>query len=60
VLAGVGAENVPPTLVATEGWPPNVAKATELLHPLGAVVVADDEEPPLPFADGASGCPINP
>jgi hypothetical protein len=39
VLAGAGAENFPPTLVATEGWPPNVAKATELLHPLGAVVV---------------------
>ena len=28
-------------------------RATALLHPLGAVVVADDEEPPLPFADGA-------
>jgi SAM-dependent methyltransferase len=53
VLAGAGAENFPPTLVATEGWPPNVAKATALLHPLGAVVVADPEEPPLPFADGA-------
>lgn len=53
VLAGAGAENFPPTLVATEGWPPNVAKATELLHPLGAVVVADPEDPPLPFADGA-------
>lgn len=53
VLAGAGAENFPSTLVATEGWPPNVAKATALLHPLGAVVVADPEEPPLPFADGA-------
>ena len=53
VLAGAGAENFPPTLVATEGWPPNLAKATALLHPLGAVVVADHEEPPLPFADGA-------
>jgi SAM-dependent methyltransferase len=53
VLAGAGAENFPPTLVATEGWPPNVAKATASLHPLGAVVVADPEEPPLPFADGA-------
>ena len=53
VLAGAGAENFPPTLVATEGWPPNVARATALLHPLGAVVVADPEEPPLPFADGA-------
>lgn len=51
VLAGAGAENFPSTLVATEGWRPNVAKATARLHPLGAVVVADPEEPPLPFAD---------
>lgn len=53
VLAGVGAENFPRTLVATEGWPPNLARATALLHPLGAVVVADQDEPSLPFADGA-------
>lgn len=53
VLVGAGAENFPRTMVATEGWPPNVAKATALLHPLGAVVVADPEEPPLPFGDGA-------
>jgi SAM-dependent methyltransferase len=53
VLAGAGVESFPQTLVATEGWQPNLAKATALLHPLGAVVVADEEEPPLPFADGA-------
>jgi len=53
VLAGVGAENFPPKLVATEGWPPNVARATALLQPLGAIVVADPDEPPLPFADAA-------
>jgi len=53
VLAGAGAESFPPTLVATEGWPPNLARAIALLHPLGVVVVADDQEPPLPFADGA-------
>jgi SAM-dependent methyltransferase len=53
VLAGAGAENFPWTMVATEGWPPNIAKATALLHPLGAVVVADPDEPPLPFGDGA-------
>ncbi len=53
VLAGAGAANFPPSLVATEGWPPNVAKATARLHPVGAVVVADPGEPPLPFADGA-------
>lgn len=40
-------------MVATEGWPPNVDKATALLHPLGAVVVADPEDPPLSFADNA-------
>ncbi|WP_017595696.1 class I SAM-dependent methyltransferase [Nocardiopsis potens] len=48
VLAG--AERLPPAMVATEGWPPNVDKATRLLHPLGAVVVADADRPPLPFA----------
>lgn len=47
------AEAFPPTAVATESWPPNVAKATRLLHPRGVVVVADPDEPPLPFADGA-------
>ncbi|MEU8899193.1 class I SAM-dependent methyltransferase [Nocardia sp. NPDC048505] len=51
VLAG--AARLPRTMVATESWPPNVAKATALLHPLGAVVVADADEPPLPFADNA-------
>ncbi|MEP9393326.1 class I SAM-dependent methyltransferase [Gordonia sp. VNK1] len=45
------AESFPPTAVATESWPPNVAKATRLLHPRGVVVVADPDEPPLPFAD---------
>lgn len=40
-------------LAATEGWPPNAARATRLLHPLGAVLVASPEDAPLPFADGA-------
>ncbi len=53
VLAGVGAEHFPPTMVATEGWPPNAARATERLHPLGVVVVVDPDEPPLPFSDSA-------
>jgi SAM-dependent methyltransferase len=48
VLAG--APKFPPLMVATESWPPNLAKATALLHPRGAVVVADEDEPPLPFA----------
>ncbi|WP_405879995.1 class I SAM-dependent methyltransferase [Streptomyces sp. NBC_01136] len=47
------APHLPPLTVATEGWPPNVAKATALLHPRGAVVVASSEDAPLPFADGA-------
>ncbi|MFE6225757.1 methyltransferase domain-containing protein [Streptomyces sp. NPDC057854] len=51
VLAGAGP--LPPLTAATESWPPNVAKATRLLHPLGAVVVHDEDEPPLPFGDAA-------
>ena len=51
VLAGAGP--LPRLMAATESWPPNVAKATALLHPLGAAVVADPDEPPLPFADAA-------
>lgn len=43
----------PPTAVATESWPPNIARATRLLHLRGVVVVADPDEPPLPFADEA-------
>jgi SAM-dependent methyltransferase len=51
VLAGAPA--FPPTMVATESWPPNLALATARLHPRGVVVVADPDEPPLPFADAA-------
>ncbi|WBB64056.1 class I SAM-dependent methyltransferase [Streptomyces sp. WMMC500] len=51
VLAGVPVR--PAVSVATEAWPPNVARATALLHPLGTVVVAAPEDAPLPFADGA-------
>ncbi|UUU31180.1 class I SAM-dependent methyltransferase [Streptomyces sp. CA-210063] len=47
------APRFPPVTVATEGWPPNIAKATALLHPRGVVVVASPGEAPLPFADGA-------
>ncbi|WP_236683147.1 class I SAM-dependent methyltransferase [Demequina globuliformis] len=47
------AKRFPPTAVATESWPPNVAHASQLLHPRGVVVVADPDEPPLPFADGS-------
>lgn len=51
VLAGAGP--FPPTMAATEPWPPNITLATRLLHPLGVVVVATGDEPPLPFADAA-------
>ncbi|MFJ4938482.1 methyltransferase domain-containing protein [Streptomyces pseudovenezuelae] len=42
----------PVLAAATEGWPPNIAKATALLRPRGIVVVAAPEDAPLPFADG--------
>jgi SAM-dependent methyltransferase len=51
VLADVA--QFPATMVATESWPANVALATRRLHPRGVVVVADPDEPPLPFADAA-------
>ncbi|MER5543274.1 class I SAM-dependent methyltransferase [Streptomyces sp. NPDC002589] len=41
----------PVLAAATEGWPPNVAKATALLRPRGVVVVAAPDDAPLPFAD---------
>ncbi|MBF6183579.1 class I SAM-dependent methyltransferase [Nocardia otitidiscaviarum] len=47
------APTYPPTMVATESWPPNLVQATRLLHPRGVVVVADPDEPPLPFANDA-------
>jgi SAM-dependent methyltransferase len=51
VLAG--AAPFPPTMAATEPWPPNLVLAARLLHPLGAVVVATNESASLPFADAA-------
>jgi SAM-dependent methyltransferase len=51
VLAGV--KKLPVLTVATESWPPNIVRATRLLHPRGVAVVADQDEPPLPFADQA-------
>lgn len=53
VLAGCAPVRYPPVMVATEAWPPNLAKATAVLHPLGIVVVAAPVEPPLPFSDDA-------
>jgi SAM-dependent methyltransferase len=51
VLAGAPA--FPRTMAATEAWPANLARATQLLGPRGVVVVAARDEPPLPFADAA-------
>jgi hypothetical protein len=48
VLAG--AAKFPPTMVATESWPPNATLATKLLHPRGVVVVVTRDEAWLPFA----------
>ncbi|MEU9447723.1 methyltransferase domain-containing protein [Streptomyces sp. NPDC048277] len=57
--AGVPAPAHPPTphhrprlLAATEGWPPNLSKASALLSARGVVVVASADGAPLPFADG--------
>ncbi|MCL2584160.1 MAG: class I SAM-dependent methyltransferase [Streptosporangiales bacterium] len=52
VLAGVP-QRAAKSMVATESWPPNVAVAQRNLAGKGVVVVADADEPPLPFADGA-------
>ena len=51
VLAAVPA--YPPVMVATEGWPPNVAGPRRCCIRAACVVVADADEPPLPFADEA-------
>ncbi|MET9493387.1 class I SAM-dependent methyltransferase [Streptomyces sp. NPDC006552] len=44
---------LPGLTAATEGWPPNVEKATRRLAPRGVVVVASPEDAPLPFAGAA-------
>jgi SAM-dependent methyltransferase len=51
VLAEV--PKLPMLTVATESWPPNVARATQRLHPRGVVVVAHEDGQPLPFAANA-------
>ncbi|PYF98918.1 Methyltransferase domain-containing protein [Georgenia satyanarayanai] len=42
----------PPTMVATESWPPNAERARALLGPRGVRVVETDDGAPLPFPDG--------
>jgi SAM-dependent methyltransferase len=51
VLAKV--PKLPTLTIATEAWPPNVARATRRLFPLGVAVIAHDEAEPLPFAANA-------
>jgi len=43
---------LPPTMVVTEGWPPNIERARRLLGARGVRVVPRAEGP-LPFPDGA-------
>jgi SAM-dependent methyltransferase len=51
VLAGI--PKPPPTLMATESWPPNVEIATRNLRPLGGVVAVAEDDADLPFPDGS-------
>ncbi|HWD00891.1 MAG TPA: methyltransferase domain-containing protein [Amycolatopsis sp.] len=51
VLSGVPV--LPPLMVATESWPPNLSAARSLLGTRGATVVAAADEPPLPFRAGS-------
>jgi SAM-dependent methyltransferase len=51
VLAGI--PEPPPTLMATESWPPNIEIARRNLRPLGGVVIAAADDADLPFADGS-------
>jgi SAM-dependent methyltransferase len=52
LLAGL--PRLPPLLVASEGYPPNVPVADRRLRPRGArVVAADGDRPSLPFAADA-------
>lgn len=47
VLAGV--PRLAPTTVVTEGWPPNLRRAADNLHPRGVTVVAAADQPPFPL-----------
>jgi SAM-dependent methyltransferase len=49
VLAGI--PKPPPTLMATESWPPNAEIARRNLRPLGGVVTATADDADLPFPD---------
>ncbi|MFD3624252.1 class I SAM-dependent methyltransferase [Streptomyces sp. NPDC058698] len=49
----------PALTAATEGWPPNVTKATARLRPHRVTVVASAEDAPLPFADETFGLVVS-
>jgi SAM-dependent methyltransferase len=51
VLGGIE-QRAEKAMVATESWQPNIARAQHNLRAKGVVVVADEDRPPLPFADG--------
>ena len=44
--------SLPPTMVATEAWPPNAARARRLLGPRGVRVVEHQDGAALPVPDG--------
>jgi SAM-dependent methyltransferase len=45
--------HLPPRMVVTEGWPPNVERARGLLSPRGVEVVPVEQGQPLPFPDAS-------
>lgn len=47
IIAGV--RRLPPRMVVTEGWPPNLARAHTLLNPRGVEVAPVGPGRPLPF-----------
>ncbi len=47
------AASLPPTMVVTEGWPPNAERARSVLGPRGVRVVESDDSDRLPFDDGS-------
>ncbi|MEU7905023.1 SAM-dependent methyltransferase [Actinoplanes sp. NPDC049118] len=47
------APRLPPAMVVTEGWPPNVARARRLLSARGVRVVPVEQGGPLPLPDAA-------
>jgi SAM-dependent methyltransferase len=45
--------HLPPRMVVTEGWPPNLERARHLLSPRGVEVVPVEQGRPLPFPDAS-------